>query len=37
MTGDVEGMEKHRDEIKEKKLLKLAFLNGKLGPEGHAW
>lgn len=37
MTGDVEELEKHRDEIKEKKLLKLAFLNGKLGPEGHTW
>ncbi|KAG2162034.1 hypothetical protein JADG_001773 [Aureobasidium aubasidani] len=37
VNWDVEEMEKHKDEIKEKKLLKLAFLNGKLGPEGHAW
>ncbi|THZ60937.1 NAD(P)-binding protein [Aureobasidium pullulans] len=37
VNWDVEEMEKHRDEIKEKKLLKLAFLNGNLGPEGHAW
>ncbi|CAD0044998.1 unnamed protein product [Aureobasidium pullulans] len=36
-SGDVEEMEKHKGEIKEKKLLKLAFLNGKLGPEGHTW
>ncbi|TIA09542.1 NAD(P)-binding protein [Aureobasidium pullulans] len=37
VNWDVEEMEKHRDEIKEKKLLKLAFLNGKLGPEGYTW
>ncbi|THX69415.1 NAD(P)-binding protein [Aureobasidium pullulans] len=37
VNWDVEEMEKHKDEIKERKLLKLAFLNGKLGPEGHAW
>ncbi|TIA77071.1 NAD(P)-binding protein [Aureobasidium pullulans] len=37
VNWDVEEMEKHKDEIKEKKLLKLAFLNGKLGPEGHTW
>ncbi|THY10096.1 NAD(P)-binding protein [Aureobasidium pullulans] len=37
VNWDVEEMEKHRYEIKEKKLLKLAFLNGNLGPEGHTW
>ncbi|CAD0031424.1 unnamed protein product [Aureobasidium pullulans] len=40
VNWDVEEMEAHKDEIKERKLLKLAFLNGKLGPEGpegHAW
>jgi hypothetical protein len=30
-------MEAHRDEIVEKKLLKLAFLGAKLGPDGHPW
>ena len=34
---DVEEMEKHKDEIVEGKLLKLAFLGAKLGPEGHPW
>ncbi|KAF2996779.1 hypothetical protein E8E14_005044 [Neopestalotiopsis sp. 37M] len=34
---DVEELEKHKDEIVEKKLTKLAFLNGQLGPEGHPW
>lgn len=28
-------MAKHKDEIKEKRLLSLGFLNAKLGPEGH--
>lgn len=30
-------MEQHKDEIVEKALLKTAFLNAKLGPEGHPW
>lgn len=30
-------MEQHEEEIKDKKLLKLAFLNGELGPAGHPW
>ncbi|KAF2711925.1 NAD(P)-binding protein [Pleomassaria siparia CBS 279.74] len=34
---DVEEMQKHKDEIVEGNLLKLAFIGGKLGPEGHAW
>ncbi|KAF2790239.1 NAD(P)-binding protein [Melanomma pulvis-pyrius CBS 109.77] len=34
---DVEEMEKHKDEIVEGKLLKLAFLGAKLGAEGHPW
>ncbi|ETS83494.1 hypothetical protein PFICI_05370 [Pestalotiopsis fici W106-1] len=34
---DVVELEKHKDEIVEKKLAKLAFLNGQLGPEGHPW
>ena len=35
VNWDVEEMEKHADEINEKKLLNTAFLNAKLGPEGH--
>lgn len=34
---DVGEMEKHKDEIVEGKLLKLAFLGAKLGAEGHPW
>ena len=34
---DVEEMKAHEDEIVEGKLLELAFLNAKLGPEGHPW
>lgn len=30
-------MEQHGEEIKDKKLLKLAFLNCELGPAGHPW
>lgn len=30
-------MEAHQEEIKEKKLLKLAFLGATLGPDGHPW
>jgi hypothetical protein len=35
VNWDVEEMEKHADEINKKKLLNTAFLNAKLGPEGH--
>ncbi|MDI1485926.1 MAG: hypothetical protein OHK93_004115 [Ramalina farinacea] len=34
---DVEELVKHKDEIEAGKLTQLAFLNGKLGPEGHPW
>ncbi|KAM0803203.1 hypothetical protein BDR22DRAFT_55676 [Usnea florida] len=37
VNWDVEEMETHRDEIVDKGLLKTAFLNAKLGPEGHPW
>ena len=37
LSGDVNELELHKEEIKEEKLLKLAFLNGKLGPDGHPW
>lgn len=37
VLGDVNELEMHKKEIKEKQLLKLAFLNGKLGPDGHPW
>ena len=30
-------MEKHQYEIMEKGLLKTAWINAKLGPEGHPW
>lgn len=36
-SGDVEEMEVHHQEIKEQKLLKLAFLGAKLGLDGHPW
>jgi hypothetical protein len=35
VNWDIEEMEKHADEINEKKLLNTAFLNAKLRPEGH--
>jgi len=35
VNWDVDDMEKHKEEIIEKGLLKTAFLNAKLGPEGH--
>jgi len=35
VNWDVNDMEKHKEEITEKGLLKTAFLNAKLGPEGH--
>ncbi|ROV87536.1 hypothetical protein VMCG_10684 [Cytospora schulzeri] len=34
---DVEELEKHKDEITEKKLMKLAFLHGQLQPGGYSW
>lgn len=34
---DVEEMERHKEEITEKKLIKLAFLNGQLQPGGYPW
>jgi len=37
VNWDVEEMEAHREEILEGKLLKLGFIGGKLGPEGHPW
>ena len=36
-SWDVTEMEEHRDEIVEKKLLKLGFLNAALGPGGYKW
>ena len=35
--GDVTELEQHKEEIAEKKLLHLAFLNASLGAEGHPW
>lgn len=37
VNWDVEDMELHASEIIAGKLTKLAFLNAKLGPEGHPW
>jgi NAD(P)-dependent dehydrogenase (short-subunit alcohol dehydrogenase family) len=37
VNWDVEEMEKHKEEILEGNLLKLGFIGGKLGPEGHPW
>ncbi|KAH6639400.1 hypothetical protein C7974DRAFT_388438 [Boeremia exigua] len=37
VNWDVVEMEVHQEEIKEQKLLKLAFLGAKLGPEGQPW
>ena len=34
---DVNEMKVHASEITEGKLTQLAFLNAKLGPEGHPW
>lgn len=34
---DVEEMERHKEEIVQKKLLKLGFLNGQLQPGGYPW
>lgn len=37
VNWDVAELEAHKTEIKEKKLLKLAFLNGGLSPTGYSW
>lgn len=37
VNWDVEEIEKHAAEIKEGGLLKLGFINAKVGPEGHPW
>ncbi|KAI4956944.1 hypothetical protein J4E86_005416 [Alternaria arbusti] len=37
VNWDVDEMEAHKQEITVQKLLKLGFLNAKLGPEGHPW
>lgn len=37
VNWDVNEMKVHHKEIIEGKLLKLAFLNAQLGPEGHPW
>ncbi|KAF1996306.1 NAD(P)-binding protein [Amniculicola lignicola CBS 123094] len=37
VNWDVEELEKHKEEIGEKKLNHLGFINAHLGPEGHAW
>ncbi|KAF2679931.1 NAD(P)-binding protein [Lentithecium fluviatile CBS 122367] len=37
VNWDVEQMERHREEIVEGKLLRLGFIGGKLGPDGHPW
>jgi hypothetical protein len=37
VNWDVEEMEAHKEEIVKGKLLNLAFIRGKLGPEGHPW
>lgn len=36
-SGDVDEMEEHKSEIVDKKLLKIAFLNATLSPDGHPW
>jgi hypothetical protein len=37
VNWDYEEMEEHKDEILEKKLLKLAFTAAKFGKGGHPW
>ncbi|KAH8625144.1 NAD(P)-binding protein [Alternaria alternata] len=37
VNWDLDELEKHKSEITEQKLLKLAFLGAKLGTEGHPW
>lgn len=35
--GDLDEIAAHKEEITDQKLLKLAFLNAKLSPEGYSW
>lgn len=37
VNWDVEEIEKHAEEIKTGRLLKLSFINAKVGPDGHPW
>lgn len=37
VNWDVDELIKHEKEVREKKLLKLAFLNGVLAPGGYKW
>ena len=37
VNWDVEELEAHKDEITEKKLVKLGFLNGELKRGGYSW
>ncbi len=37
VTGDIEEMEAHKEEIQREGRNKLAFLNAKLGKGGHPW
>ena len=37
VNWDIDEMIRHQDEIKDKKLLQLAFLNGALAPGGYQW
>lgn len=37
VNWDLEELEGHSGEVAEKKLIKLAFLNGQLAPGGYAW
>jgi len=37
VNWEIEELEEHGGIVKEEKLLKLAFLNGKLGPGGYGW
>lgn len=37
VNWDIEEIEKHVDEIKEGRLLKLGHINAKVGPGGHPW
>ena len=36
-SGDVNEMEEHKSEIVDKNLLKIAFLNATISPDGHPW
>lgn len=37
VNWDLEELEAHKGEVTEKKLIKLAFLNGQLALEGYSW